>query len=95
MRSLNFGVPGDVSVAGFDGIEIGRMVTPTLATIATPNCEMGERAMRRLLALVSGSAPADEAVELLPYEFRPGGTLAPVPAEKAGGGERRRPRSNR
>jgi len=91
LRSLAIDVPGEVSVAGFDGIAFGRMVHPSLATIDTPTVEMGRQAMQRLLGLMSGKAPVPRTVELLPFEFRPGGSLAPVPGEKAGGGERRRP----
>ena len=90
LRALGLSVPGDVSVAGFDGIAIGRMLSPGLATVDTPTVEMGERAMRRLLEMLSGTAPASAPVELLAYEFRPGGTLAPVPDGNAGGRERRR-----
>lgn len=90
LRALGLSVPCDMSVAGFDGIAIGRMLSPGLATIDTPTVEMGERAMRRLLDILSGAAPVSNAVELLPYEFRPGGTLAPVPDGNVGGRERRR-----
>ncbi|MFN3743986.1 MAG: LacI family DNA-binding transcriptional regulator [Hyphomicrobiaceae bacterium] len=90
LRALGLSVPRDVSVAGFDGIAIGQMLSPGLATIDTPTVAMGERAMRRLLDLLSGAAPARDAVELLPYEFRPGGTLASVPDGNASGRERRR-----
>ncbi len=90
LRALGLSVPRDMSVAGFDGIAIGRMLSPGLATIDTPTVEMGERAMQRLLDNLSGVAPATNAVELLPYEFRPGGTLAPVPDGNVGGRKRRR-----
>jgi DNA-binding LacI/PurR family transcriptional regulator len=90
LRALGLQVPSDVSVAGFDGIAIGRMLSPGLATIDTPTVEMGERATRRLLDMLSGAAPAGPVVELLPYEFRPGGTLAPPPGGNAGRRERRR-----
>lgn len=95
LRVLGLSVPEDVSVAGFDGIAIGQMLSPGLATIDTPTIEMGERAMQRLLDQISGSAPTQDAVELLRYEFRPGGTLAPVPGGNAGGRERRRRKSRK
>ncbi|MFZ4806798.1 MAG: LacI family DNA-binding transcriptional regulator [Hyphomicrobiaceae bacterium] len=91
LRSLGIAVPDQVSVAGFDGIGLGRMLHPSLATVATPTVDMGRLAMRRLLEFISGKAPVHPTVELLPFEFRPGGSLAPVPGENAGGGERRRP----
>lgn len=95
LRALGLMVPEDVSVAGFDGIAIGRMLSPGLATVDTPTVEMGQRAMRRLLDMLSGTAPASSAVELLPYEFRPGGTLAPPPGGNAGRRERSRRTSQR
>lgn len=90
LRVLGLAVPTDISVAGFDGIAIGRMLSPGLATIDTPAYEMGARAMRRLVDAISGGAPASNAVELLPYQFRPGGTLAPIRNGSACGRERRR-----
>ena len=93
LRALGHSVPQDVSVAGFDGIAIGQMLNPGLATIDTPTVAMGERAMRRLLDVLSGATPVVDPVELLPYEFRPGGTLAPVPGGNAGDRERRRRKS--
>jgi DNA-binding LacI/PurR family transcriptional regulator len=88
LRVLGLEVPRDISVAGFDGIAIGRMLSPGLATVDTPTVDMGQRAMRRLLDMISGAADATNAVELLPYEFRPGGTLAPAPCGNAGLRER-------
>lgn len=90
LRLVGLAVPDDLSVIGFDGIAFGRMVNPSLATVDTPTRAMGERAMERLLAILSGMEGAAPAVELLPHAFRPGGTLAAVPGGKAGGSERRR-----
>ncbi|WP_088345120.1 MULTISPECIES: LacI family DNA-binding transcriptional regulator [Rhodomicrobium] len=91
LRLIGRAVPGDLSVTGFDGIAFGRMVSPSLATVATPTRAMGERAMRRLMTILSGAEDTAPAVELLPYEFRPGGTLAAVPGGRAGKSERRSP----
>ncbi len=95
LRALGVSVPEDISVAGFDGIAIGRMLRPGLATVDTPTVEMGQRAMQRLLDTISGTADATNVIELLPYEFRPGGTLAPAPGGNAGRRERRRRTSQR
>jgi len=89
LRGLGLRVPDDVSVVGFDGIAIGRMVDPSLATIDTPTRAMGLAAMRRLMALIDGESPSP-AVELLPFEFRPGGSLAAGPEGPAGGAVSRR-----
>lgn len=41
-------VPQDLALAGFNGIELGRWITPQLTTISTPRYEMGRLAGRIL-----------------------------------------------
>lgn len=74
LREAGIDVPGDVAIVGFDGIPVGRLIAPSLATVAQPSHEMGRRAFLHLLARLEGAAP--ERI-LLPYELRPGGSLAP------------------
>lgn len=75
LREAGLRVPEDVAIVGFDGIPVGRLTAPSLATIAQPSHEMGRRAFLHLLARVEGAAP--ERI-LLPYELRPGGSLPPA-----------------
>lgn len=80
-------VPHDMSVVGFDGIALGQMVEPTLASVAQPARRMGERACTDLLALVSGAHSPPS--EFLGHEIRLGGSLGlaprvPVPILAAG-----------
>ncbi len=77
VREMGLAVPADVSVAGFDGIAIGRLVSPPLATVHQPTRRMGARAVERLFDLMAQDAP--RTVEWLPYELRTGGTLAQAP----------------
>jgi len=72
LREAGLEVPGDVAIVGFDGIPVGRLTAPSLATIAQPSHEMGRRAFEHLLARLEGAAP--ERI-LLPYELRTGGSL--------------------
>lgn len=55
-RAIELGrrVPHDVSVAGFDGINIGEHVRPMLSTIRTAPRELGREAARLLLADIEG-----------------------------------------
>ncbi|MEP9377832.1 substrate-binding domain-containing protein [Aquabacter sp. CN5-332] len=78
VRDMGLDVPGDVSVAGFDGISIGRLVSPALCTIDQPTRRMGERAVERLFDLFDGSG--SRTVEHLPFHLRPGGTIAVAPS---------------
>ncbi|NNE24460.1 MAG: LacI family DNA-binding transcriptional regulator [Rhizobiales bacterium] len=83
-RSIGMKVPGDVSVAGFDGISIGTMIEPSLASIAQPTRAMGTEAMEILHALCQ-AAPVEPGVRLLQHQFRPGGSIAAAPVESKGG----------
>jgi LacI family transcriptional regulator len=55
-------IPGDLSVAAFDGIPEGARSWPGLTTMAQPMREMGRDACRRLFTPIS--AAADRTVEL-------------------------------
>ena len=61
IRALGLRIPGDISVVGFDGLPLGRYLTPTLATVRQPTREMGAAAMEMLLALMDGDAMAGES----------------------------------
>ena len=76
LRSLGMRVPDDVSIIGFDGISIGELIEPSLATIEQPSREMGRTAVQHLLDRLSGDA-SQHAV-ILPHRFRPGGTAGPI-----------------
>jgi DNA-binding LacI/PurR family transcriptional regulator len=78
LRALGLAVPADVSVIGMDGIEVGQLVEPSLASIAQPAREMGRRAFLHLLARLKESAPPAQL--RLPHEFRSGRSLGAVPS---------------
>ena len=61
-RQLGLDVPRDVSVTGFDDIEISEIVSPALTTVHVPHRRMGARAAQVLIdALQNGKAPQLEA----------------------------------
>jgi len=51
-------VPRDVSIVGFDDIHFAQSCIPALTTIRQPRAEMGATAMRLLLSIIAGEAPA-------------------------------------
>lgn len=61
-------VPNDVAVAGFDDAPIAQYTTPPLTTAHVPVRELGERAMRRLIARADGHGGDPEQV-VLPVEL--------------------------
>ncbi|RZT39442.1 substrate-binding domain-containing protein [Cupriavidus agavae] len=83
LKRLGLRVPADVSVLGYDGIALGGLVEPPLATVVQPNADIGAQAIARLLRrLGSAGAPqlADAAASqalLLPHALRLGGTVGP------------------
>ena len=60
-------VPEDVSVVGFDDIELSQHFVPPLTTIHQPRAEIGRRAAERLIGLLRGE-PAG-GMETLPVEL--------------------------
>ncbi len=52
LRDLGLDVPGDVSVVGFDDIDLASHVEPPLTTVHQPIRQKGEDAVRLLLAVV-------------------------------------------
>lgn len=61
-KELGLTIPSDVSITGFDDIEISEIVSPALTTVHVPHRRMGARAAQVLIdALQNGKAPQLEA----------------------------------
>lgn len=68
LRHAGVAVPQEVSVVGFDDIEVSAYLTPALTTIRQPRRQIGERAARLLLDMIA--AGSDQApAEVLPVEL--------------------------
>jgi DNA-binding LacI/PurR family transcriptional regulator len=80
--ALGLRIPVDLSVVGFDDIELARMLEPELTTVAIPAEEVGARAVAMILGLVDGGAPQSETLSLA---LRVRGSSGP-PAERAESG---------
>lgn len=80
LAALGRRVPDDVSVAGFDGMHIGELLTPVLTTVVQPSEDIGRTAVELLVRLAGGDAPRSPA--LLAYTLRTGGTVARVRARE-------------
>ncbi|OLP54817.1 transcriptional regulator [Rhizobium rhizosphaerae] len=76
LRRQGLGVPQDLSVAGFDGIAIGQMMTPALTTIEMPDASMGAVAASLLLDMAENAAVARHLQ--LAFSLRAGGTARAV-----------------
>ena len=73
-RELGLDVPGDVSVTGFDGIDLPWLGETVLTTVAQPLAGKGAAVGKMVEALLAGEDP--ESVTI-PVELRIGTTTAP------------------
>ncbi|MBW4565076.1 MAG: LacI family transcriptional regulator [Mojavia pulchra JT2-VF2] len=73
-QELDISVPQDLSIVGFDGIALGRYVTPPLTTVSQPMLEIGGCAMRMLLDLLEGKSVENRV--LTPFLVKRGSSAA-------------------
>jgi len=76
-KTMGLRVPEDVSITGFDDIELATLADPELTTVHVPHREMGRRAATMLIDLLNGIPPEDRRVEL-PIDLRLRGSLGPA-----------------
>jgi LacI family transcriptional regulator len=62
-HKMKLRVPKDVSITGFDDIELARIVSPALTTVHVPHRKMGREAANTLIDLVETRQPA-KSIEL-------------------------------
>jgi DNA-binding LacI/PurR family transcriptional regulator len=77
-RALGIDVPGELSVIGFDDVEVAAYVG--LTTVRQPLLESGRRGATLLLELLARRRPAEPLRELLPLELVVRSTTGPAPA---------------
>ncbi|MBU5422043.1 LacI family DNA-binding transcriptional regulator [Cellulomonas hominis] len=75
-RELGLRVPEDVSVAGFDGLDLPWLAPDVLTTVVQPIADKGTAVGRAIQALLAGDTPADA---VLPVELRIGTTTGRAP----------------
>lgn len=78
-EELGLRVPADVSVTGFDGVDLP-WFPGTLTTVLQHGEEKGQRLGAMVQALLDGERPADV---VMPTELRVGTTTAPPPAGRS------------
>lgn len=77
-REMGVNVPKNVSITGFDDIELAEIVTPGLTTIHVPHREMGRRSALALIALRNGETPGPSVQLAANIKWRE--TLGSIPS---------------
>ena len=77
LREGGMRVPEDVSIVGFDDVDIARMCWPPLTTVRQDGIGKGTRAAEALFALIAGESP-DPRNFTLPVELVTRGSTARV-----------------
>jgi len=81
LRRMGLSVPTDVSVTGFDGIDLARHVFPRLTTIVQPSRAMGVLAASLVLDVAAGrQRPQHIRAD---FTFAAGETIGPAPGRPA------------
>ena len=76
-QELGLGVPGDLTVTGFDDVDYTTMVHPYLTTVAQPCHEMGRRSVDLLLDGIQNEQAALSACAFLPHRLMKRESAAP------------------
>lgn len=76
IRQAGLSIPGDISVTGFDDIDLAQVLDPGLTTVHVPHRRMGEMAARMLLDPEPG-ASVTRNIELRTSIVRRGSLAAP------------------
>ena len=91
-RERGLAVPADLSVVGFDDVELARFADPALTTIHQPIARKGAQAVELLLAILDGRNGPDQH-EILATRLVVRASTGPVPdaarrTEQGGGSDR-------
>jgi DNA-binding LacI/PurR family transcriptional regulator len=73
-RELGIAIPGELSIVGFDGLDIGRVLDPPLTTAVADSTGLGRVAFEMLTALLAGKRPRSR---VMPVELTIRGSTAP------------------
>ena len=70
IREKGLRVPEDISVIGYDGIEMGQYLSPRLTTVSQQQDALARRSLEILLSAIREETPAVH--EITPFALIPG-----------------------
>lgn len=78
LRNRGLSIPGDVSIAGYDGVRSVQAMRPRLTTVRQDSAAMGREAAGRLIDLIEHPHIANNDPVLIPCELLEGETFGPA-----------------
>ncbi|TKC86693.1 LacI family DNA-binding transcriptional regulator [Trinickia terrae] len=78
LRRASYSVPEHMSILGFDGLAVGELLSPPLASLCTPNREIGCAAWQRLMNRIEGVDDGSSLSLTLPHTLRVGETVGAI-----------------
>ena len=81
IRDAGLRIPQDISVAGYDGVDILQMCRPQLTTIHQDTLGIGQAAARKLVHLIEQPHTTYQEVISIPSDLIPGETVGPAPRQ--------------
>ncbi len=76
LTKKGYKIPRDISIIGFDGIELAKMLTPSIMTVKQDAEKMGTASARRLISLINKEEIVGTAIQLVPAKIQKGGSLS-------------------
>ena len=81
-RTIGLGVPGDLSIVGYDDLDIAQHTDPPLTTVHQPVRRKGEEAIRLLLSLIQRQESQSPEQRRLETHLVVRGSSGPVPQSR-------------
>jgi LacI family transcriptional regulator len=69
IKDFGMKIPEDISVVGFDNMEMSMFVDPPLTTISQPLYDMGTLAAKKLIAMIKRDQQEEPIIDILPTEL--------------------------
>ena len=82
-RELGLRCPKDISIIGFDNLDLGMFTDPALSSVHQSGYQMGARAARLLLERINGKKGRPQQI-VLPTELKIRNSVAPPPDPQGG-----------
>ena len=79
IERANLRIPEDISVAGYDGIPLSRMLRPRLTTLEQDSERLGTDAVAFLLEAIEDPKNFVPRLQIIPGRLQTGGTVGPAP----------------